>query len=228
MNNVKSVVAITAIASAVVGTQSAVGATMVDNLDPDHSSGYTILGENFPVEGYQVWEAVSFTTGAGSSWQIDTLTMALSDLSGESSEGLNPDGITFEIHANNAGVPASGSISTLTKTTDIFLDANIDFTPSSALILSPGTTYWVVGRPSDPDALYPWYTTTTAADNGVSGWSIGNETHFSIDQGGSWEANPDIVQIKIGATAVPESASLCMLSLGAMAMLRRTRASSKN
>ncbi len=144
-----------------------------------------------------IWSAGSFTTGPGSTWQLNSITLRLDDF-----YSYNPDQVGFNLQTNNLGNPSGVSLATLSTTTNIGFEANHDFTPSTPLVLSPNTTYWVVGYPTNPTALYTWMVNEAATDNGTLGWSIGDDLAYSIDLGSNWGTNPGAPMMKIDATAI--------------------------
>lgn len=150
---------------------------LVSNLPPTTTSLPGGISVNF-----SQWVRSSFTTGSVSYGYIftsATLRFAQITLT------TPPDQLIVEIYKDNAGV-LGDLITSFTNPGSIRFIGNYIFTLTTPQILAANTTYWLVARVSSGSEEYSWLRTNSDAQAGVAGWSIGDTSLFSNDQGFSW------------------------------------------
>ena len=164
---------------------------------------YASVDDNFSV-------AQSFV--AGSAATFDAVTLALN---------LNPPsaGLSVKIFGDIDGVPGAVALTE----TSVF-GASSRFVPITPLTLSAGLTYRVVASATAP--VVEWGRTSSTAQTGISGWTIGDD-HGERGFGGPWSLTSDSLWMSVEATAVPESRDVALwigAGLLGFAGWRRSRA----
>ncbi len=154
--------------------------------------------------------AESFVAGGAATF--DAVTLQLS---------LNPPsaGLALKLYADAAGSPAASAL------VNLQLDTGARFTPVAPFTLSLGTTYWVVATAVVP--LVSWDGTSSVNETGASGWTIGND-HREKGFSNPWGAVSDSLKMTIEATAVPEPATVGVITgLGLIGLAGFRRITSK-
>lgn len=170
----------------------------------DQNSG-DLIGNDFG--GDDLAEADSFTVGAGTSYTLDSITIALGD--------FNDGGATatVSLRTNSGNLPGSIIESINTGSLPNFGDSNDSPVTVNAVmndVLQAGTTYWVV--------------VTTNAANTVewnhNSMSLSGTIAQSLDGGSTWNAvsSHPLGAFSVQATpensVVPEPATLVLFGLG--------------
>lgn len=171
--------------------------------------------------GSDSWLATDFYTGNNAGgYLLVSVQLAMADASG------NPSGFTVMIYSavGPAGPIPGSSLGTLTGSLSPISAGTYTYTPTSSLILSPSTAYFIVlsAGTTVADGAYAWeraYPSTSYNPNG--NWDGGGyEFRTSSGSLGSWgylgEYYP---QYAITATPVPEpsSFSLWLAGIGGIA-----------
>jgi len=152
------------------------------------------------------WNANSFITDAGTY----TLTSATVRVSGQGQGGT----IRLVLCANNNGQPGV-TLETFSGTPAVpsnevfpppsWLDVSF---PSSAVVLSPNTKYWLELRSITGGAMWSIDATTSGTTPG--GWQLSRDAE-TFDCGASWSLCDLPVQFSIDAAIVPEPGTLTLL-----------------
>jgi len=200
MKSSRSSCLIALVAAAAAASQLRAGIFVSDLSELAHI--YASVDNNFSV-------AQSFV--AGSAATFDAVTLALN---------LNPPsaGLSVKIYGDNGGVPGAAALTD----TSLF-GAPSRFVPTAPLTFSAGLTYWVVASATAP--VVEWGGTSSTAQTGVSGWTIGDD-HRERGFGGVWSLTSDSLRMSIEATAVPEPRDVALwigAGLLAFAGWRRSR-----
>ncbi|MCP5524585.1 MAG: PEP-CTERM sorting domain-containing protein [Verrucomicrobiales bacterium] len=196
--------------------------------------GVSNLGElgagfGYPVDmTYRV--GMSFTTGAGAGWSLQSVDMSLFSLATSGGGGV----LTLSLNADLAGLPG-GHLVTLDTLSPIvsLTPTTYNFTPTAPLSLAPLTTYWLLAPGSGADFVDPginWQKTGFPGfgETGLPGWTILDGVANSFDGGASWYAMPQYEPAMFGVNVsdVPEPqvyALFAGLGLAGFAVLRRRR-----
>lgn len=105
--------------------------------------------------------------------------------------------------------------------------ANNTFTLATPYTLAANTTYWLVSGVSDNVGNYQWGYTTSYAQTGLPGWTIGDGYVDSNNQGGGWTSFPTDGPYQFSLegttstppTSVPEPGSVvALLGLGGLGL----------
>jgi hypothetical protein len=160
-------------------------------------------GTPYPIgsnAGTPNWEAQAFQVPAGKVSQI-TINLA-------ANTGSPTSTITWEIHADASGVPASTSLQSGTFTPTA--NATNTITVSSGIFLSANTTYWLVLRP-----------TTAQTGTNYWNWAVGaayanGSRALSTNSGAVWTVSPGATaQCSITTAAVPNDLLAQSFQIGA-------------
>jgi len=148
---------------------------LVSNLTQTTNSGFSINNNQ--------WLRSSFTTGSGSyGYTINSVTLRLAKLT------ANPN---FFVSLYNA-IPG-GLGSQIASFTNPSFTLNITddyiFTITNPQTLASNTTYWLVAGISGGSGQDFWGFTTSPDQTGLPGWSIGNNSFYSSNQGDIWSNN---------------------------------------
>jgi hypothetical protein len=183
-------------------TPSVHGAVVLSNVaELNHLSA--TVDNNFMV-------AESFVAGATATFDAVTLQVSLNPPSA---------GLGLKLYADVSGSPAASALANLQ------LDSGARFTPIAPLTLSAGTTYWVVATAAAPQVS--WDGTSSVNETGASGWTIGND-HREKGFSNPWGTVSDSLKMTIEATAVPEPATVGVISgLGLLGLAGFRRVTSK-
>jgi hypothetical protein len=188
----------------------------------DQNSGYVVGNDS---ASHDLAEGASFTVGTGSSYTLQSITIALSDFK---SAGASA---TVALETNNgSNLPGSVIDSFSTGSLPNFGasgNSPVTVTATASDALLAGNTYWVVVT-TDPTNTVEWNFNST----GVSG-TIAQ----SLDGGSTWNAPPTnhtLGAFSVQATpeqggAVPEPTTLVLFGVGLAALigLRRKKAMGK-
>ncbi|CAO4997412.1 PEP-CTERM protein-sorting domain-containing protein [Microcystis aeruginosa] len=191
--------------------QQASAVTLVENLSQvnNSASGVAI---NF-------WQGASFTTGSGS-YNLNSATLLFQQLV------ANPN-LFLRLYSNSSGTPGT-QLTSFTNPASITTPlANNTFTLATPYTLAANTTYWLVSGISSGTGVYFWGTTTSTAQTGLPGWTIGDGFVNSNSQGGSWSSFPTSGPYQFSLegttspppTSVPEPGSVvALLGLGGLGL----------
>lgn len=191
-------------------------AVVVSNLDTIRDGG--LLVPKTPGAS-----AMSFTTGAGSGWTLESIRVDLTS---------TPTGvgqiIDAFLYSDNVGLP--GSPVGLIGSTTPLLQGNLIYTIDalSTINLNPFTTYWLVlSREAGADFNENvWgYTFSTDQTSAPGDWTIGDvgvvDYNDPIPQG--WETTDPSRAFRFEINAVPEPSSALFGIMGSVLLIRRRR-----
>jgi hypothetical protein len=148
---------------------------LVSNLTQATNSGFSINNNQ--------WLRSSFTTGGGSyGYTINSVTLRLAKLT------ANPN---FFVSLYNDSPGGLGSLIASFTNPSFTLNTTRDyiFTITNPQTLASNTTYWLVAGISGGSGQDFWGFTTSPDQTGLPGWSIGNNSFYSDNQGGTWDNN---------------------------------------
>jgi hypothetical protein len=166
--------------------QQASAVTLVENLSKISDGAERIENSS--------WASSSFTTGSGS-YNLESVTLLFQ----ENTADLN--NLFVRLYGNNSGVPGT-LITTFTNPASIpDILGNNTFTLTTPQALTASTTYWLVSGVSSGTGDYSWGYTFSDSQTGLPGWTIGEDSAVSPDQGGSWwYTEGDIFQFSVNGT----------------------------
>ncbi len=176
--------------------------------------GLPIGGGPYPVNSTQS-KCQGFDVGAGSYW-LNNVVLGMDN--GTSGVELTDFSVTLwdasGTDANGSGHSAPGNLlATLAGATDPYVAGNYTYTPTSAFLLDPNTTYYVVASTSNETANYLWNYT---ADNPTvgSGW-WGYSVVEPADPWTMYSYNLNLMQVNADpAGTVPEPGTMALLLMG--------------
>jgi hypothetical protein len=121
-----------------------------------------------------------------------------------------------ELTANNGGTIGADLTSLSFPASPV--SGDVTLTPTSQITLAANTGYWVILSAGTGSADYAWNYTNTSSS------SLPNDA-VSTDGGSMffYNQNPGTVQLEIDSATVPEPASLGILTISGIALLRRRR-----
>jgi hypothetical protein len=190
--------------------QQASAVTLVENLSQGtNSTGYIELG---------YWQGSSFTTGSGS-YNLNSATLWFQ-------ENTADPNLFLRLYSNSSGTPGT-QLTSFTNPASITTSlANNTFTLATPYTLAANTTYWLVSGISSGTGSYSWGYTSSTAQTGLPGWTIGDGYVVSNDQGGSWSSYPTDGPYQFSLegttpppTSVPEPGSVvALLGLGGLGL----------
>jgi len=147
-----------------------------------------------PTSGFQVrndqWLSSSFQTGnASDGYILNSVTLRF----GQFTLGS----LFVKLYSNDAGNP--GTEITSFNAPSIGGTNNYDFTLTNPQLLTANTTYWLVAGILSGSGGYFWAKTSSTAETGLPGWSIGDLTFFSTDGGNIWNSfgSPEPFQFSV-------------------------------
>ena len=171
------------------------------------------VGTSFVQDGQ--WKGQSFTTD-NDSYTLDQVTLEFVDAADASGN------LFVHLYDDNAGLPGSmvlggalgGSSNPATAGQYVYL-------ANTSLLLSANTPYWIVAGVSAGDGDYRWATVDSDGETGP--FPLGNDPALSFNTGGSWSLSTNLLnqRLEVTATAVPEPASVVLLSLALPYFSRR-------
>ena len=145
---------------------------------------------------------VAFTTGAASGgYTLNSATLQFRD---ELNSGNVLGDIVVTVHADNSGIPASSTLTTLSGANPSTAGQHT-FTCTTGCNLAANTTYFIQATATAGTLFggqyYDWVTTQSHAETLVpanNGWSVANELDFH--NGSNWVTYADdIPKLKIDA-----------------------------
>ena len=133
----------------------------------------------------------------------------------------------LRLYSNSSGTPGT-QLTSFTNPASITTSlANNTFTLATPYTLAANTTYWLVSGISSGTGSYSWGYTSSTAQTGLPGWTIGNGYVESNNQGGSWSSFPTDGPFQFSLegtenappTSVPEPGSVvALLGLGGLGL----------
>jgi hypothetical protein len=163
--------------------------------------------------GSDSWLAMQFATGHDTGgYLLDSIQLAMANASG------NPNGFTVMVYEQPQyapGIVPGSSLGTLNGSANPSTPGIYTYTPTSSLVLSPSTIYFIVlaSGTEVANGAYEWSVASagTTSDN-WEGWFASFDSNNS---GSNWKRAPVIYgQYAITATPIPEPSSLWLLLLG--------------
>ena len=193
--------------------QQASAVTLVENLSQ--------VNNGLGVAQLANWEGASFTTGSGS-YNLNSATLLFQ-------ENTADPNLFLRLYSNSSGTPGTQLTSFTNPASITTTLANNTFTLATPQALAANTTYWLVSGISIDTGTgsYNWGATTSTAQTGLPGWTIGDNFVASFDQGGSWSSYPTsgLFQFSLEGTenapptSVPEPGSVvALLGLGGLGL----------
>ncbi len=206
-----------------LGTRTAMAVTTVSNLSNSVSLDTDLFTGYFPeVGGAEVKVAMPFVTGSSSS------TLNSVDLNMDFASGSAP--IIVSIYGDSGTQPGEfpgASLEVLSGASNPSLNQVYNYT-SSGTSLSAATRYWLVLSTVNTGALdtsYYWHVTDDLSETSPAGWTIGNGPAVYSSIIGEWTGVTELDSATPGMFAVnatlPEPASIGLLGLSALTLLRR-------
>ncbi|GCL59525.1 choice-of-anchor R domain-containing protein [Microcystis aeruginosa] len=206
--------------------QQASATTLVSNLPPitsDPTTGSDIT--------FNQWVRSSFKTGSISyGYTLNSVTLLFRELTANNS-------LFVRLHRDDAG-DTGALITTFNNPSPITSTAaNNNFSAPTPQTLAADTTYWLVAGISSnvSGGQYRWARTNSVDQGGELGWSIGDSSLFSINQGGTWSVDPAFkaFQFSVNGTVntpptpptnIPEPGSaVALLGLGGLGLASRMK-----
>ncbi len=190
--------------TATLANASVVG---VENLTQPPSSGGRSVDS-------QQYVAMSFTTGPGTGWLLDSVTLRASYF------GTPPGVFSVSLKNDVVGLPGN-LISSLAGPNPSALFpawADYNYTPGGTVTLAASTTYWITaGGTGANNDTYVWESALAMGETGLPGWTILDGVALSADQGGSWGVDstlaPVMFSINVSAVPVPEPGQIAAMML---------------
>jgi hypothetical protein len=182
----------------VVVVPAAHAASVYDNLSASRDGSDPLLSYG-PL-------ANSFTTGASGAGFLSGVQALLKN----GSSGVVGD-VQLSLHADGGNLPGAelvslGHLSSAAVSTSNF--AAYSFAPSASFLLSANTTYWVEIAAAAPNAVeWSW-------SNDVSALGVAGQSNYSAILGTNANSSFGPYQMSVNVTAVPEPASVALLSMG--------------
>jgi PEP-CTERM motif len=179
--------------------------TYLSNLGQPSSGSDTI--------GSDSWVAARFFTGNnGSGYILNSVQLAMADASG------SPSGFTVMLYTMSLiKIAPQNSIGTLTGSDNPSTAGIYTYTDDSNIILSPGTTYFIVltAGTTIANGAYEWSLAGANSYNPSGGWAGDGGFVDTSSNGSSWnESTVAFPQFAINATAIPEPSSSFLLLFG--------------
>ncbi len=189
------------------------GIVYLSNLGQTSTGGTTV--------GSDSWLATQFITGFNAGgYSLNSIQLAMADAVGD------PGGFTATLYTfggSLAGAQYPGvSLGDLNGSVNPATGGLYTYTPTSDLILSPNTSYFIVLAAGTAVAAgaYEWSVETTSSDNFSSSDDWAGFVSFESSAGSSWKTiggsypNFIVPQYAINATAIPEPGVLSLFGLG--------------
>ena len=166
-----------------------------------------------------LWRGTQITTGSNAGgYTLVSMTGAFNAQIG------TPSGFQTSVYSDDSTSP--GTLLETLSGSDPTTAGNHTYT-STGLSLDANTSYWLVFTEASGDGFFNFDATTSDAETSSDGWSIGDFSGFSGDQGANWNANADtkVMLFSVQATPVPEPHEYAMFVglglLGFVAVRRR-------
>lgn len=133
-------------------------------------------GEQWAVGSYLAM-ADSFTTGS-SATNLSSVSLVIFGSSGT--------GFSLSLYSDAAGAPGT-SVESLSGNASP-TSGTYSYTSGGSTVLAANTTYWVVaaGPTSGPDYYFNFDTTSSTAQTGAAGWSIGDTKAYMSNPSFTW------------------------------------------
>ena len=203
--------------------QQASAATLVSNLPPTTSGnqGHAVKSDQ--------WLRSSFTTGSGIyGYTIDSVTLRFA----QTTAGSN---LFVRLYSDSAGGIGSQITSFTNPSFTTNTTNNYIFTLTTPQTLAANTAYWLVAGISTGSGEYQWGFTDSANQTGFPGWSIGDNSLYTSNQGGTWIPFTDFKAFQFSVngtentsppppTNIPEPGSVvALLGLGGLGLASRLK-----
>lgn len=163
-----------------------VNTDLVDNLPPvtTTSQGHLIQ--------FNQWLRIGFATGNNSNgYIINSVILRFAEIT------ANPN-LVVRLYSDIGGTIGGQIAQFVNPVFTPNIGANYVFTLVNPQTLAANTTYWLVVGILSGSGQYIWAFTTSGNQSGLSGWSIRDDSLFSLDQGGTWQFFAGVVfQFKV-------------------------------
>ena len=211
MGTRKLFVALATIALFIAGSSGPVRGELIlgNGLDPPYQQDGTVFNDQVTLKG------VSLEMPAGPSYSFDRFSVVLENMTGQ------PEA-TGHIYVDDGSLRPGAELLLLNTQTVASGEQAYDFVPSSSFNLVGGQSYWFVISDGPATGWFRWDRTDPALTP-TGGVGIYGGYTFSHDGGASWESSGVLCALEIHGTYIPEPATLGLLALGGLALIRRRR-----
>jgi len=178
-----------------------------NGVDPPYMYDGTVFNDQRTLKG------VGLEMSPGPTYSFERFSVVLENISGQ------PEA-TGHIYAHDGSIRPGAELLRLNTVTVNQGEGVYDFIPSSPFALVGGQKYWFVVSDGPATGWFRWDRTDPApAPSGGAGVFLGYT--FSEDGGASWTSSNVFCALEIHG--IPEPATLSLLAIGGLALVRRRR-----